>query len=113
MADHESTKKLTRDNVNPIKGVNQNNVVGGLSIPNFLFFNRVCVKLHRRPLNALALVTRRNPSSIKCVCVATIKTTPMKIRNITPIRRNENFSRPKRNANPRTNINDDDLHIAS
>lgn len=57
-------------------------------------------------------MTKMNPPKTKCVSVATIKSTPQKIRNITPIRRNEKVSRRNKNAKPRTKINDDDLHMA-
>jgi hypothetical protein len=41
-----------------------------------------------------------------------MRSTPKNIRKMTATRRIENFSSRNRNANIRTNINDDDLHIA-
>lgn len=87
-------------------------VAGGLSRPILLFLRRSWDRDHLRPPNALALSTSTSPERTKCVSVATIKTTPLNIRVITPINRYENCSRRKRKANPRTNIRDDDLHIA-
>ena len=52
-------------NVSPIVGESQNNVAAGLSMPSCLFLNNKCVKLHRRALSALALMTEMNPPSIR------------------------------------------------
>src|SRR5258708_13356 len=93
-------------------GESQNNVAAGLSMPSRLFLSNRWVRLHRRPLSTLALVTRMNPPSTKRVSVATIRSTPEKIKNITAMRRNEKVSKRNRNAKARTKINDDDLHMA-
>jgi hypothetical protein len=96
----------------PMMGESQYMVAAGLSKPIFLFLRRIWDRPHRSPPHALALSTRRRPESTKCVSVATIRTTPLKMRRITPTRRKEKVSRRRRNAKKRTNIKDDDLHIA-
>jgi len=107
-----SKERLTMPRVMPIEGANQKMVDAGLSNPIFLLLSRTCVRLHRRPPRALALMTRIRPSKTKWASVATISTTPAKIRVITAIKRQEKVSRRNRNANSRTNIKDDDLHMA-
>lgn len=52
------------------------------------------------------------PPSTKCVSVATIRSTPVKIRRITPTSRMEKVSKRKRNAKAKTNTSEEDLHIA-
>lgn len=112
MAVQLSNATLAMHSVTAITGANQKMVAAGLSMPIFLFFNKSWVKLHRRPPSALAEVTSMNPRIENSVSRATIMRTPITIRIITPTSRSENLSRPKSRANNRTNINEDDLHIA-
>src|SRR5882762_7629201 len=107
-----SIKTLMKAKERPMAGASQNIVAAGLSKPIFLFLRSTWDRPHRRPPRALALSTRRRPDRTKCVSVATISTTPLKIRSITPTRRKEKGSKRKRNAKSRTNIKVDDLHIA-
>lgn len=108
-----SSTMLTMVKVAPILGASQKIVAAGLSRPIFLFFNRTWVRLHRRPPRALAVSTKMRPSRTKWASVATINTTPEKIKVITPTSFHEKASKRKRNANISTNINEDDLHIAN
>jgi hypothetical protein len=107
-----SIARLTTASVNPIGGASQKTVAAGLSKPILWSFNRRWVKLHRKPPNALADNTSRNPPKTKCDSVATIKITPEKMRKMTPIRRLEKTSNLKRKAKARTNMRDEDLTIA-
>ena len=70
------------------------------------------MRVHRKPPSALALRTSIKPDKTKWVSVATIKRTPQKMRVMTPTSRSEKVSSLKRKANRRTNIKEDDLHIA-
>lgn len=98
--------------VTAIIGLRRNIVDAGLLKPIFLFWNNSCVKAHRRPPNALALITSTKPPRMKCVSVATISRTPLQISMMTPTRRQEKRSKWKRNAKSSTNIREDDLTIA-
>ena len=106
-----STKILIIARVMPMAGVNQKTVAAGLLNP-ILSRSRTCVRLHRRPPRALALMTRIKPFNMKCVSVATIRRTPENIRNMTAMRRHEKDSKRNRKANRRTKMREDDLHIA-
>ena len=96
----------------PISGASQNIVATGLFNPIFSSFSRRCVRLHRRPLSALALVMRIKPTNSNCASVATIIRTPTKMRKITPTRRKEKTSNLKAKAKTKTKISDEDLHMA-
>ena len=107
-----STTRLTIASDTPITGDSQKIVAAGLSSPIFLFLRRTCVRLQRKPPDALAERTRMRPERTKWVSVATIRRTPIKMRKMTPTRRYENFSRRKRKAKRRTKIREEDLHMA-
>ena len=107
-----SKHKLTIISEAPISGASQNMVAAGLFSPIFSSFSRRCVRLQRRPLSALALVKRMKPTSSKCASVATIISTPAKMRKITPISRKEKTSNLKAKAKTKTKMSDEDLHMA-
>lgn len=107
-----SMKSVVTSNETPIIGASQKSVAAGLCMPMFLLRISSCVRLHRRPPRALAEVTSRKPLRTKWVSVATMRSTPAQMRNITPMSRHENFSSRRRNAKRRTKTRDDDLHIA-
>ena len=113
---HPSNRMLMRARAIPIAGVIQKRAAGGVSIPiDFLplsLVRRIWVNDHRRPPDALAASTRRNPTREKDVSVATIRTTPIKISDMTPISRHENTSSLKRKAKIKTKTNDEFLTMA-
>lgn len=110
--DQLSIMILKVQRVTAMIGLRRKIVDAGLLKPIFLFWKSTCVKPHRRPPKALALITSRNPPSTKCVSVATIKRTPLQMSIITPTSRQEKRSRWKRKAKSSTNIRDDDFTIA-
>lgn len=112
IVDQLSMIRLKVQSVTAMTGLSRNIVDAGLLKPIFLFWKSTCVKPHRRPPKALALSTNRNPPRTKCVSVATIRRTPLKMSAITPTSRQEKRSRWKRKAKRRTNIRDDDFTIA-
>lgn len=105
-------KRLTIARVMPMIGASQKTVAAGLLNPIFLSRRRSCVKLHLRPPRALALITMIKPFNTKWVSVATIRRIPENIRSMTAIRCHENISKRKTNANKRTKMREEDLHIA-
>lgn len=78
----------------------------------FRSLNNTCVNAHLKPPLRLALMTRMKPTRTKCVWVKTIRSTPETMRRITKTRRHDGCSSLKRKAKRRTNIKDEDLHIA-
>lgn len=111
--DQSSKNTLIVHKVTPITGASQNIVAAGLFIPISSFLSKRCVKLHRKPPSALAVVTKTNPDSMNLVSAATIIRTPMKMSRMTPTSRRENFSNLKKKANVKTKISDEDLHMAN
>ena len=111
-SDQLSKHRLTMMRQPPMRGESQKMVAAGLLRPILSSFSRRCVRLHRRPLRALALVMRMNPSSSNWASVATIINTPMKMRKMTPTSRKEKTSSLKAKAKTKTKISEDDLHMA-
>lgn len=109
---HPSQAMLTTAIETAVAGDNQNIVDGGLSSPMDLSCIATWVRLQRRPLQTLAKMTIINPGKTNAVSEATINSTPAKMIKITMTKRMENDSSRKRNANKRTNISEEDLHMA-
>ena len=109
---HPSQAMLITATETAVAGDNQNIVDGGLSSPMDLSCIATCVRLQRRPPQMLANMTNKNPDKTNAVSEATINSTPAKMTKITMTRRTENDSSLKRNAKKRTNISEDDLHMA-
>ena len=74
--------------------------------------SRICVNDHRKPEDAAADITRKNPSTLKDVSPATIIITPIVMVVMIAASFHDGFSSRKRKANSRTNPNTEDLHIA-
>lgn len=110
---HPSQMMLTKANETAEAGDNQNKVDGGLSRPIVLSCMATCVTLQRRPPQTLANMTSENPDQTNAVSEATINSTPPKIIKITMTRCMENASSRNRNAKKRTNISEEDLHMAA
>lgn len=109
---HPSQAMLITAIETAVAGDNQNIVDGGLSSPMELSCITTCVRLQRRPPQMLAEMTNKNPDKTNAVSEATINTTPAKMMRITMTRRTEKVSSRKRNAKKRTNISEEDLHMA-
>lgn len=109
---HPSQAMLITATEIAVAGDSQNIVVGGLSSPMALSCIATWVKLQRRPLQTLAKRTSKNPERTNAVSEATINSTPAKMIRITMTKRTENGSSRKRNAKKRTNISEEDLHMA-
>ena len=109
---HPSQAMLIAPTVMAVDGDNQNIIDGGLSSPKDLSCIATCVRLQRRPLQTLATMINKNPDKTNAVSEATINSTPARMMRITMTRRTENVSSRKRNANRRTNIREEDLHMA-
>ena len=62
-APQSSIARLTTARQAPMIGASQNIVAAGLFMPIFSLFSNRWVKLHRRPLRALALVISIKPSN--------------------------------------------------
>jgi hypothetical protein len=107
-----SITKLTPNILAPITGANQNSVATGLSNPIPLFFRRTWVSAHRSPPAAEAERTRRNPPRAKADSVATMRSTPPKMRVMTATRRREKDSSLKAKAKMRTKMREEDLTMA-
>src|SRR6266850_249901 len=107
-----SRKTLTMAMVRPMIGANQKIVATGLFIPERLSRMIIWVRDHRRPASALAERTRMKPTRTKWVSVATIRSTPIDMRRMTPTRRRENVSKRKKKAKNKTNTSEEDLHMA-
>ena len=109
---HPSQAILIKATEIAVAGDNQNIMDGGLSSPMNLSCIKTCVRLQRRPPQTLANMTSKNPDKTNAVSEATINSTPAKMIRITTTKRRENDSSRKRNAKKRTNISDEDLHMA-
>ena len=109
---HPSQVMLIKATETVVTGDNQNIMDGGLSSPMDLSCITTCVRLQRRPPQMLANMTIKNPDKTNAVSEATINSTPVKMIRITMTNRTENDSSRKRNANKRTNISEEDLHMA-
>lgn len=109
---HPSKTMLITATERAVVGDNQNIRDGGLSSPIDLSCIASCVRLQRRPPHTLAKMTNKNPDRTNAVSDATINRIPAKMIRITVTRRTENASSRKRNANNRTNISEEDLHMA-
>jgi hypothetical protein len=73
---------------------------------------RICVRDQRRPDDAAAVITRKNPLSLNSVSPSTMRNTPTDIVAITAPSFHEGFSKRNRNAKIRTKPKTEDLHIA-
>lgn len=93
-----------------IVGVRKNMLAKGLLVAGFLK-SKIWVKLHLKPEQNEALITRANPRALKAVSPATIMITPAVMRRMMPHRRQVGFSRRKMKAKSKTNASTEDLHM--
>lgn len=103
---------LTKASVTAMTGVNQKIVAKGLLIPISVLCITSCVNAQRRPPRAEAEKTMMMPGIETVVALKTMRNTPKVMNPITHTRRREYASSLNRNANPRTKIKEEDLHIA-
>lgn len=72
---------------------------------------RIWVSPHRKPEKKAEAMIKMKPTALKAVSPATIMTTPIVIVAMIAISLREGVSKPKTNANRRTNASADDLHM--